>query len=238
MADVKQLYVELSQKCSSICELSLKDEILPLITKNHAVVEDYFAWLNVLSERPEKVMFETAVREYQLSILANSLGLYTLSFTGLRFFFERVLTGIFFSAKEMDLRLWMKGQRDTYWKELCDEEQGLFSHKFYNAFFPELKDEVKHYLALAKKVYRECSQYVHGNASTHNLVPEKLDYSEDRFNEWHNKADTIKGIIMFALCLRYLPYLNNEQKGKVEHSVMENLGHLSVIRLLIQQQPN
>lgn len=238
MADVKQLYLELSKTCNSICEMSFKEDLLPTINSNHAIIEDYSVWLSVLADRPERVMFESALREYQLSILANTLGLYNLSFTGLRFFFERTLTGVLFSAKELDLRLWIKGQRDTYWAELCDEEMGLFSHKFYNAFFPALKDEVKHYLAIAKKVYRECSQYVHGNISTQELIPDKLEYSEDRVSEWHTKADTMKDVVLFVFCLRYLPYLTNTQKTRVEQSLLENLGHLEPIRLLLQQQPN
>jgi hypothetical protein len=238
MANVKGAYIELSQICNTICEGSFKEDLLPLISKNHAITEDYNTWLSVLKHRPEQAMFVSAIREYQLSILANSLGIYNLSFTGLRFFFERTLTAIFFSAKELELRLWMRGQRDTYWNELCDDEQGLFSHRFYNAFFPELKDEVKHYLVISKKVYRECSQYVHGNISAQDMIPEKLEFSEDRLIEWHNKADTIKEIVLFAFCLRYLPFLNAEQKARVEPIISENLGHIKAIRLLIQQQPN
>ncbi len=235
MGDVKQLYLELSNTCRTISKQSIDGDRIALLGSNHSCISDYSSWANVITDRPEFVMIESAIREYQLSILANSLGLYNLSFTGLRFFFERTLTAILFSSKEIELRLWMKGQRDTYWKDICDIDKGLFSHTFSNAFFPDLKDEVKHYLSIASKVYRECSEYVHGNLSTQDKVPKNLEYSEALFKEWHEKADTIKDVVLFAFCLRYLPFLTSEKKAVIESSVLDNLSHIEPIRSRIQQ---
>jgi hypothetical protein len=235
MPGVKEFYADLSELCSSISGESINGDTLPLISSSHACIDDYNTWATVLKDKPEYVMYESAIREYQISILANTIGLYNLSFTGLRFFYERTLTAIMFSSREIELRLWMKGQRDTYWNDICDVDKGLFSPPFYNAFFPDLKDDVKHYLTIGKKVYRECSEYVHGNTSTQDRVPKKLEYSEELCKEWHEKADTIKDVVLFAFCLRYLPYLSAEQKGIVEQSVLDNLSHIEPIRSLLQQ---
>ena len=96
MADIKQLYLDLSKICNSISEQSIDGERVALIGSNHSNIEDYNSWSNVLKDRPEFVMIESAIREYQLSILANALGLYNLSFTGLRFFSKELLRPSYF----------------------------------------------------------------------------------------------------------------------------------------------
>ncbi len=230
MGDIKETYLSFVAKCQNITTQSLTDENIPRIGLNHSSIDDYNAWYTIIESRPENIMFKSALREYQMSLLAGVLGLYNLAFTGLRFFFERTLTGVLFSTKEMELRLWMKGGRDTYWAEICDDDKGIFSHNFCVAFFPELKDEIKHFKVLATKVYRECSEYVHGNISTQSKVPDTLNYSDELIKEWNEKADTMKSILTFAFCLRYLPYLSEKEKKVVESCVLDQLSHVEPIR--------
>lgn len=230
MDSITTIYSGLTSTCRSIQEQSIAGDNIAGLIASHNLIEHFESWADAIAGRPEQLMLKQAIREFELSILANIIGLYNLSFTGLRFFFERSLTAILFSSKEIDLRLWMKGARDTYWNEIIDSDSGIFSHNFSNAFFPELKEDAKHFGAMAKKVYRECSEYVHGNISTHSRVPHKLSYSQDLVTEWHEKADTIKDVVIFALCLRYLGNMEPTTKAKVETSVMESLSHVSTIR--------
>src|SRR5690606_23810848 len=197
-------YTELGKKANEILEKSLKNKDLDLLSSNHCFLSDFALWLEALKGRPEYDILKNAVKEYQMSILSNTLGLYQQAFMGLRFFFERTLVALLFSANEIELNLWKLGERDTYWNELIDENKGVFSPKFCKAFFPDLKDEISHFLAISKKVYRECSEYVHGNHSVINKIPDTLIYSEELFEEWNSKADIIKRIVLFTFCLRYL----------------------------------
>jgi hypothetical protein len=139
-----------------------------------------------------------------------------------------------FSAKELDLRLWQKGDRDTYWQEIINKETGLFSNIYSRTFFEGLKDELPHYRLMTEKVYMECSEYVHGNYSAQDKIPENLSFNKDLLIEWHKKATIIKNIVLFAFCLRYLHQLDSAQIRKIEVSTLTELSHIGPIRLVFE----
>lgn len=227
--NVIEHYKTIGITAMEILDKSLQEEDIDLLSSNHSFIYDFSIWLDVLKDRPEISILQNAIKEYQISILSNNMGLYQQAFMGLRFFLERTLVAILFSANEIELNLWKLGERDTYWSELMDDEKGIFSTKFCKAFFPELKDEIAHFKAITKKVYRECSEYVHGNQSIFDKIPSDLSYSTDVFHEWNSKADTIKRVILFAFCLRYLKSLQNENINKLETSLHEEFKAITPI---------
>ena len=149
--NVIEQYKAIGATTMEILDKSLQDEDIDLLSSNHSFIFDFSLWLDVLRDRPEISILQNAIKEYQMSILSNNMGLYQQAFMGLRFFLERTLVAILFSANEMELSLWKLGERDTYWSELMDEEKGIFSSKFCRAFFPELKDEIIHFKVITKK---------------------------------------------------------------------------------------
>lgn len=235
MERVDEYYKRTLEICREISASSLTSDNLSLIGKSHSSIEDFGTWMQVLKDEPVAPIIKMALREYQMSILSNLFGLYNLAFVGLRFFLERTLIAIQFSAKEIDLRLWQRGERDTSWSEILNPDNGLFSLNFCKAFFPELKDEISHYKSMTEKVYRECSEYVHGNVSTQDKVPNNLSFSPYLLNEWHSKAATIRSIVIFAFCLRYLRNFTNEQLKIIEAPILDELSHIAPIRLRFEQ---
>ncbi len=233
---VSDHYNELGKKTNKILEESLNNEDLELLSSNHCFLNDFALWLEIIEGRPEFDILQNAIKEYQIAILSNTLGLYQQAFMGLRFFLERALVALLFSANEIELNLWKIGERDTYWNELMDEDKGVFSNKFCKAFFPELKNEIKHFNAITLKVYRECSEYVHGNHSVISKIPKNIVYSKDLFYEWNSKADIIKRIVLFTFCLRYLKVFsisNPEKIKKIESSINEEFKSIHQISELI-----
>ncbi|HRF67422.1 MAG TPA: hypothetical protein PK850_15845 [Ignavibacteria bacterium] len=228
-------YKELGKQANVIIKTSLKNKDLDLLSSNHSFINDFSIWLNVIKDRPESSILRNAIKEFQLAILSNNFGMYQQAFMGLRFFLERTFAAIFFSANEIELNLWKIGERDTYWNEVIGinketkEIQGIFSRKFCRAFFPELKDEIPHFFAITSKVYRECSEYVHGNKSVIDKIPDKLKYSEELFYEWNSKADTIRRIVLFTFCLRYLNQLKKEEIKVIEATIFEEFKSITQI---------
>ena len=228
-------YKELGQQAIKIQEKSLKNEDLNLLSSNHAFLNDFAIWLEILKNRSETNILQNAIKEYQIALLSNNLGMYQQAFMGLRFFLERNLVAILFSANEIELNLWKIGERDTYWAELVEKDKGIFSVKFCKAFFPELKNEIAHFLSITVKVYRECSEYVHGNNFVIDKIPSKLEYSKDLFYEWNMKADIIKRIILFALCLRYLKHLKEEDIKKIADTISEEFKSITQITEILNK---
>lgn len=227
MADLKKHYTELGEKCKGIHDESLDMTRLELLAKSHSSIFDFNLLIETIKERPEYSILRIALREYQMGILSLNFGLYNQAFISLRFFFERTLVAIMFSSKEIEFRLWQKGERDTYWNEIIDEENGIFSHKFCRAFFPELKEESRHFKILSQKVYRECSEFVHGNLSVQDKIPDNLQFSDYLFKEWHNKSNTIRRVIIFAFCVRYSRHLGAEPLRSLETIILEEFKSLS-----------
>lgn len=230
--DIKQHYSSLKEISNKILDKSLAESNLKMMSKSHNIILEFGTWLEILKDRPEYNILQTASKEFQISIMTLNLGFYSKSFSGLRFFLERSLVAVLFSTQEIELKLWEKGERDTYWTEIMDDNKGIFSARFASAFFPELKDEIKHFKTLTQKVYRECSEFVHGNNSTIKCLPDTLEYNNELFKNWHSKADSIARIILFILNLRYLKHLGEDSFRKLEHINIDNFNNIKAIQEL------
>lgn len=151
----------------------------------------------------------------------------------LRLFFELTLAAIHFSSMEVELRIWLRSERYIKWAALMDEESGVFSRRFARAFCEELVEETSTYATIASKIYRECSEYVHGTANTQGMLPNVLTYANGIFHEWNDKADSVRLVVSFALCVRYLGSLESEQRAKLESTIMDHVGHIPAIRAML-----
>ena len=132
------------------------------------------------------------------------------------------------------MRLWKLGKQDIYWNNIIDEEQGFFSKKYFTAFAPFLIEEILFFREMARKLYRECSEFIHGNYSTYKVLPESLRYEEAVFRDWHEKAETARLLVVFSLCVRYLGELSNDDKRILEICIMDHIGHVKSIEQLFQ----
>lgn len=206
------------------------DETCDLFSDNHCVLHHHKVWLDILKDLPESEIFINAVRNYQIALHLAISGLYQQAYMGLRYYLERMVTGVFFSATEIELRTWLNGGRDTYWTEVANtEDKDIFSRKFCNAFFPELVEDIVHFKELTKKVYRECSEYVHGNPSTIRSFDGDITYSEKEFVLWNRRATTINRIVMFVLTMRYLCFLSDDSLVKLKDFLPDYFKTINVI---------
>lgn len=199
----------------------------------------------VLENRLESGIFKNAIRVYQESMLCAISGLYQPAFMGLRYFLERFMMGAYLSSSEIELRTWMSNERDTYWTELVGVEsntqdtnnnnpnRGIFSSKFTKAFFPDLDGERIQMLAMTKRVYRECSEYVHGNPQAIGGIPESLDYEEHILQEWLDKAETVKRCVLYVVFLRYARSCSNDDFDKVRDIFLDEFKSIKPIKQYI-----
>lgn len=229
--DVAEHYKELFAKSSQVLELSFSDgERSQLITCSHNFLLDYELMRRALEGRMESEMFELALQEYQFALYAVSVGQYRHAYIGLRLFMELALCSFHFSVRELELRQWLLNRRDIVWASLKDMEVGIFSKNFIGLFDAQLAEHGRQYCTIGEAVYRECSEYVHGNAKTYSAIPSELTFRHEVFCDWHEKAKTIRMVVMFAFCGRYLSSLDGSRKNELESPILETLGHLDCIR--------
>lgn len=229
-------YRLMHSQCGEILNESFAFDSSGMHRVSHNFISDLEKWIALLSSRPEVDLLRAALREYQFALLALVLGQYRQAFMALRLFLELALGSVFLSANELQLRVWLRGRRDINWRPLVSPDDGVLSKFFIDAFFDTLGDEAANYRAIAERVYRECSEYVHGNAATHDALPEQLRFVSTVFSDWHEKAASTRLVISFALAARYLEGLNKDERNSMEAIVLEQLRHVTIIRELFEQE--
>lgn len=222
-------YRSLSATCQEVLSASFQSDATGLQAISHSFLWDLGTWhKHLVAPRPETPLLTAAMGEYQFGLLAVVQGQYRQAFMALRLSLELLLGCVFLSANELELRLWLKGERDLVWNAIVNPDSGVLSKRFVKIFYEALEQEAPHYRSMAEKVYRECSEYVHGNVQA--PLDAKLVFQESAFREWHAKAKTIRLVSSFALCARYVGISDDSAIPPLEHLLLENLGHLPAVR--------
>lgn len=213
-----------------LTEMLADKESREALTTSHNHLLEYDLLKRAIACRPEVEALNYAVKEYQFALLALSTGQYRYAFSGLRLFFELMLSVIQFSAHEIDFRVWEKDGKDINWSALKDAQSGVLSAAFMSAFNPEFSQYAKQYAAIAETVYRECSEFVHGNAGTHAVLPSGITFDKKVFLSWNQKSDVMRIVLIFAFSARYLGHIEDESARKIEPMISDALGHLPAIQ--------
>jgi hypothetical protein len=210
--------------------MSADEESIAAFTRSHNFIPDFELLREVIGTRPEAKVLSLAVREYQFALYALAAANYRHAFISLRLFFELALSTIQFSASELKLRLWLANKADIVWSALVHEENGVYATQFVSAFEPELAASSKQYSTLAQKVYRECSEHVHGNAHTHPESDAPIEFNKEIFLAWTSLADTVRLCFIFAYAARFIRFLSKEERNRLEAIFLESIGTLPAIQ--------
>lgn len=220
----------LDRSRTSLEELKNDTEKLYSFTAAHNAASDLDQLEVLLRGRTELEMFQLAKIEYQHALYSASFAQYRQSHISLRLFFELSLCSVLFSAHEIDMHLWLKDEKDSNWTAIISNETGVLSKQFVGAFFPELKEHCDQYRAMAATLYRECSQFVHGNRHSFNGIDGKIKYNAEILESWIDRADTAFRVVKFTFACRYLRGANHEQRSELEQMLLEEFGDLAAIQ--------
>ena len=236
--DILAYLKALRARSNAIFESSVNGANLSAIAKSYQFGSELSNWAVTLNARREAVLLEISAYEYGFALLGLSQGYYRHAFKGLRLVLELTLQAVLLSANELRLREWLANRRDTSWAQIVGEDgESVFSKTFAASFFPELAPHVVNYGSLATKVYRECSECVHGNIPNYVPLPKGLAFDQPTFDLWHAKAETIALVCHFALVLRYLGDLTEAERTAIEPSLSARLGHVPEIRSALGGRP-
>jgi hypothetical protein len=228
---VQDAYFSLLEKGKScLQQLVANAAALSGLAECDSHLADFSKFSDILKARPETQVCLLAHREYQFALYALSIGNYRHAFISLRLFFELSLAAIDFSAHELRFRRWSARLDDIIWAKLLDGDTGVYSDAFLRPFNAELAPLGRQYSTLASKVYRECSEYVHGNVNTHPELDTPLEFNEALTLAWVDKAKTIRRCIVFANSARFLNFISPEDRNTIEPIVLDVLGDIPAIQ--------
>lgn len=226
-------YKDLLRRSGELQEEMLSDpEALMAFTIAHNATGDFEKLITAVESRPEAKLMHLAMRELQFALLAASFAHYRHAYISIRLFMELMLGAIYFSAFEIKLRKWMQNSQDIVWSSLVDKENGPFAKSFINAFSPDFASDGAQFLAIAEKVYRECSEYVHGNMSTQGEYDKPLEFDKMQFIEWTNRLSSVRLAIVFAFIARYAGSIPRSYLTTLEPILLGELGTHSAVQNL------
>lgn len=233
MAIEKQIRPQLGQLNTIFDQCVADGDVHVALTKALASITALERVLNSVSNKEEYVLYIQALQEVQYSLLSVSIGSYRQAYSSLRLFFELCLAGIEFSSNLRYFKAWALGREDIFWTRLSDPENGVMSKNFCTLFFSELADEAPQFRSLATTVYRECSEFVHGNPKAISTLPETLQFKKETALDWSNKLDTMCLVITFTFSVRYLTELSSEARENVKDRILAQIEYLEPIREIL-----
>lgn len=185
---ISEYYNDLNTKSQEIFKTTL--EKTDVFAKSHSAAIELYEISKEIS-KDEGSMIQAACSQLESSCLALSLGLYRPAFISLRLSLELGLGAIHFSVNKMQHKEWINGstEGDIKWSSINNPDTGVFSSRFALAFFPELKPHISTYREIAKTIYRELSQYVHGNNETWKETGISIAYKEVLIDKFSHHID-------------------------------------------------
>lgn len=228
--NITNYFNKINDNCQTIFKETLGDAAS--FGKVHHLSSCLFEFSENLVDKQESSLLRAVSSQIEASALSLSLGLYRQAFSSLRLALELGLGTVHFSLFKLEHHEWLLGKSDIKWSKLINEENGILSHRIAVAFFPELNDHVKEYNDKASSVYRRLSEFVHGNYETWEKSGLVLKKNDDLISRYFRYLESVKEVLLFALCCRYLKSLQPSQLESMQF-ISEDLGHIEPIRLLM-----
>ena len=228
----------LNQQFGGVIEESFSSEHSAKLIELFQFSEDLNVWADLLNNGADRTILISAIQEFELGFQAVVSGQYRYSFIAQRYFLEQICRFIYLSTNELHLRHWKLGLRDISWSSLIDNENGIFSKVFMRAFYPEIEAEGPHLIAIASKLYRESSEFIHGNFSKIEELPSSIELNSSLLNKWIDFMETCKFIALFLLFMRFSKDIDGQEVHKIEEMAKEELGGIQEFNLLFAPRGN
>lgn len=224
-------YKNINSGFANIISESLKTDNVQVHAKAASFIDDFQQWIELLEGSYEVILYKEALSEYRSMLLFWCMGLYKHAFISLRSYFEATLFGVQLSANEWKFRLWKNESLDLYWSQITNENDGIFSAKFVDAFSPLFCKEAIGMRKIAIEVYRECSEFIHNNYGATTSLPDVTQFDQKIFSLIADKVESINQVIIFVLTMRYMERIQEEEKiSDFEGPIMDAIGYLTCVQ--------
>ncbi|WP_297324386.1 hypothetical protein [Nitrosomonas sp.] len=225
--NIKEYLTKLEKETHEIFIKSLKCQ--SKLGKVHHLSSCIYEFTDHIYDQSEKNILITVSSQLESATLNATMGMYRQAFSSLRLAFEMGLGAAHFSVHKLDLIEWLNGRADIKWSELINEDNGVLSSRFTNAFFKELSSEAAEYRGKAISTYRNLSEFVHGNNETWEKSGLQLSYNKKLLETYFETfSDTVE-IILFVLTCRYAKSLSKESLESLQ-CIPEEFVHILHIR--------
>lgn len=219
----KEHFTQLNHQFSVVKESSFQSTNGQKISELFQFSSDLGIWYEILEGQTDTTILLSAIKEFEFSFQAVLNGQYRYAFVAQRYFLEQMCRFTYLSTNELHLRHWKLGMRDISWRSLTENENGIFSKSFIKAFYKEVEDEGEHMITLTSKLYRESSEFIHGNFEAIASMPDQIDFDELLLKKWLDFVETSKFVSLFILVVRFSKSFTPAELQKIEEMCNEEL---------------
>ena len=228
--NIQDYYRRLNGSCQNIFESTIGDS--ESFGNVHYFANCLFEFSALIDDQKEKELLKVVSSQIEVSALNLSFGLYRQAFSAMRLSLEMGLGVVYFSTFKLEHYEWLNGTADIKWSKLIDKDNGVLSKRFSDAFFPDLSPCIEEYHSKAIHVYRQLSEFVHGNFETWESNNLTLSKNDDLIMRYFNYLTSVREIMLLCLCCRFLTSFSRDQIDSISF-LGEELGHHESIRVLI-----
>ncbi len=201
------------------------DKKLSEITLNIEVVEEIASHIN----NDTQVILKEIIHDLISGLYSSLQAFYRNAYISLRSGVELSLAYIYFVDHNYDFLFWKQDKYDVKWSVLENEELGVLSKKYLSLFS---EDEFEDLFSLCRKIYRDCSQFVHGKYKYMYTVKHQIvDYDRNTLVEYLDMFYELTNVIIALLLIRYSNLnlgIDETYKGIIE----KNLKKLQLAKTL------
>ncbi|MGV0154398.1 hypothetical protein ACSW29_13775 [Rhodococcus sp. GB-02] len=226
---VADRYIELQNAMGDCLQKSIGSHS-ELFGELHQLDADLGLWTDLVADGHTDQL-SIARRELALAAHCAASGLYRQAFAGLRLFLELSFAAVYFSVNELERRRWVADKIDYSWSKGLDQDSGVLSRQFVEAFCPGLAGEAPPFAQEAATTYRHCSQFIHGKAAQSQMLPEGVFYVEKVLVDWTDNARGAGEAVIFLLLVRYADRALGSQS--LIDALGSRFGHLNGVRAMI-----
>ena len=232
MANIEE-YLGILDFYQTQVELTLKSSCAEDYHQCSIFVDDLSNWVECLSDIPQSILLKSSLNECATANIFCIHGLYKHAMISLRLCLEHCLFAIYLSSNDFYFRRWKDGKEDMKWALITDESFGIFSKSFIRAYAPEFESRSTELIGIACNVYRECSEFIHGNYSKLNGLPGHNEFNQDMLSQYISRFQSIAYLLSIALVIRFKEYITSKNMlGELEIGIMHNINMLPEIQLL------
>lgn len=229
-----EMILQINDKARENIEKMKTNHKMAKINRCLSFTEDLNQWLFYCGEFKDFILVKEAQDEFIKSIFMCMQGFYKEAMMTLRQSLEHMLFAILLSTNDYNYRLWKRGKYDMSWAQIVDPGKGIFGKEYIRSYAMDIDDNRSiELLTIAKNIYRECSEYVHGNYEKLMLLTENMDYNEENVDRYIEEFESVRYLISISLLIRFRELFDKEDiLVNLESVLMDNIGMLPEVQAL------
>lgn len=196
---IDDLIEQFKNKLNSNISVSIQENSKKLdeISLNIEVLEEIVSHI----DNDVQIILKEVIHDLISGLYSGLQSLYRNAYISLRSGIELSLAYVYFLDHNYEYLFWKQDKYDVKWSVLESEDVGVLSKKYLSLFS---EDEFEKLFCVCRKVYRDCSQFVHGKYEyMYTVKHHVVEYDKNTFIDFLNMSYELTNVVIALLLIRH-----------------------------------